>query len=272
MWTDLMVDLETMGLPPDGAIVSIGACFFDLEKCEIGPGFSRTINLATAVRDGGTLNPGTVMWWLGQGEAARNSIRFSGEPIRSVLQEFSDFIAQHSTHREVRPWGNSISFDLTLLNSAYLRADMQTRGHRFVSVASAPCEACTRALNTTPTTRAKAHTTRWKTPSSRPNTFSKSRTDMLEKPIEAHLVKRVKERGGIAFKFVSPQRRSVPDRLCLMPLGRTVFVELKAPDKEPTEAQAREHQRLRDLGHTVLVLDTKERVDFYFDSNERFAK
>lgn len=38
---------------------------------------------------------------------------------------------------------------------------------------------------------------------------------MLEKHIEAHLVKRVKEHGGIAYKFTSPQRRSVPDRLVL---------------------------------------------------------
>jgi DNA polymerase III epsilon subunit-like protein len=124
MWIDLMIDLETMGLPPDGAVVSIGACFFSLETCEIGPTFKRNINLATAVRDGGTLNPSTVMWWLGQTQEARDSIRFSGEPVRSVLQEFSDFIAEHSTHKDVRIYGNGSDFDITLMNSAYLRADM----------------------------------------------------------------------------------------------------------------------------------------------------
>ena len=125
-WFDLSVDLETMGLPPDGAIVSIGACFFDLEKCEIGPTFSRVINLATAVRDGGVITPSTLMWWLGQSEAARRGIMFNAEDIRVVLTDFAAFIAEHSRRQDVRVWGNGSDFDNTLLNSAYLRADMKT--------------------------------------------------------------------------------------------------------------------------------------------------
>lgn len=84
---------------------------------------------------------------------------------------------------------------------------------------------------------------------------------MLEKTIEAHLVKRVKERGGVAYKFTSPQRRSVPDRLVLLPGGVVEFIELKAPGKKPTPMQLREHERLRALGLAVLVIDTKEEID-----------
>jgi len=126
MWTDLMIDEETAGLPPTGALLSIGACFFDIEKCEIGPTFVRTINLATAVRDGGTIDASTFIWWLGQSQAARDSVRFSAFDIRSVLQEFSDFIAEHSRWQDVRPWGNSTTFDLTILSGAYQRAGMKT--------------------------------------------------------------------------------------------------------------------------------------------------
>lgn len=126
MWLDLMIDEETMGLPPDGAIVSIGACFFDLDTSTIGPTFKRNINLATAVRDGGTLSPGTIMWWLGQSQQARDSIRFSGEDIRTTMADLTAFIEEHSTVRDVRPWGNGADFDLTLLNSAYLRAGIKT--------------------------------------------------------------------------------------------------------------------------------------------------
>lgn len=125
MWTDLMIDLETMGLPPDGALLSIGACFFDVETCTIGPTFSRTVSLATSVRDGGTLVPGTIIWWLGQTQEARDAVRFSGIDVRTALQDFSDFIAEHSDHKTVRPWGNGASFDLTILESAYLRAGMK---------------------------------------------------------------------------------------------------------------------------------------------------
>jgi hypothetical protein len=87
---------------------------------------------------------------------------------------------------------------------------------------------------------------------------------MLEKQVEAYLVDRVKELGGIAYKFVSPARRSVPDRLVLLPGGRAVFVELKRPGLKATPAQQREQLRIHTLGFLVLTLDTKEGVDRYF--------
>ena len=81
---------------------------------------------------------------------------------------------------------------------------------------------------------------------------------MDEKTIERELVKRVKEEGGIAYKFTSPNRRSVPDRLCLLPGGKILFVECKAPGKKPTKLQAREHERLRAMGFEVVVVDDKK--------------
>ncbi|SPA25918.1 VRR-NUC domain protein [Cupriavidus taiwanensis] len=86
---------------------------------------------------------------------------------------------------------------------------------------------------------------------------------MLESKIEAHLVKRVKEIGGKAYKFTSPQRRSVPDRLVLMPGGRATFVECKASGQRPTDAQAREHARLWALGFPVLVVDSIAAVEAF---------
>ncbi|EKN6174714.1 VRR-NUC domain-containing protein [Yersinia enterocolitica] len=78
-----------------------------------------------------------------------------------------------------------------------------------------------------------------------------------EDSIEDNLVKEVKKAGGIAYKFISPGRRSVPDRLVLLPDGKVIFVECKAPGEKPTAAQLREHDKLRALGFTVRVLDSK---------------
>jgi hypothetical protein len=74
-----------------------------------------------------------------------------------------------------------------------------------------------------------------------------------ESSIERHLVAQVKA----AYKFTSPGRRGVPDRLVLLPGGRTVFVECKAPSEQPRPDQVREHNRLRALGFNVVVLDSK---------------
>lgn len=89
---------------------------------------------------------------------------------------------------------------------------------------------------------------------------------MRESQIEARLVRRIREAGGVAYKFTSPARRSVPDRLCVMPGGVTFFVECKRPGEKPTEAQEREHARLRALGHRVYVVDSYRLVDLLTDS------
>lgn len=80
----------------------------------------------------------------------------------------------------------------------------------------------------------------------------------LEKDVEAALVRRVKVLGGLCEKFTSPGRRSVPDRIITMPNGQIIFVELKAPNKKPTDAQLKDHERRRDLGCDVRVIDNKE--------------
>jgi hypothetical protein len=81
---------------------------------------------------------------------------------------------------------------------------------------------------------------------------------MLEKTIEAALVRRVTKLGGLCEKFVSPGRRSVPDRIVTLPGGRIVFIEVKAPGKYPTELQERDHARRRKLGCEVWVIDSIE--------------
>lgn len=129
MFEDLMLDTETMGMPPDGALLSIGAVFFDLQTCTLGPTFNQAINLATAVRGGGTLTPSAIIWWLGQSQEARDAVRFSAFDIRTVLSDFSTFIAEHSSHKAVRPWGNSSSFDLTLVGAAYKRSAIAQPWH-----------------------------------------------------------------------------------------------------------------------------------------------
>jgi hypothetical protein len=82
-----------------------------------------------------------------------------------------------------------------------------------------------------------------------------------ERDIEQYLVAEVKRIGGLAYKFTSPGRRSVPDRLVLLTGGRAVFIECKAPGRTATDAQAREHERLWKLGFSVAIVDSREAVD-----------
>lgn len=84
---------------------------------------------------------------------------------------------------------------------------------------------------------------------------------MTEKYIEQKLVKAVKERGGIAPKFVSPGLDGVPDRIVLLPMGRMAFVELKAPGKKMRPLQVRRKALLEALGFLVYCIDGVEQID-----------
>lgn len=83
---------------------------------------------------------------------------------------------------------------------------------------------------------------------------------MREREVEVYFVRRVKEAGGLSFKFVSPGVRGVPDRIAIF--DRAVyFVELKAEGEKPRPDQLRMHARMRAHGADVRVISSKEDVD-----------
>lgn len=74
-----------------------------------------------------------------------------------------------------------------------------------------------------------------------------------EKSIEKRLVDGVKVLGGRCYKWVSPGNVGVPDRIVLYG-GRTIFVELKTDDGRLSPVQARQIQRIADMGNEVEVI------------------
>lgn len=80
----------------------------------------------------------------------------------------------------------------------------------------------------------------------------------LEKVIEEKVNTYAKERGIAVYKFTSPARAAVPDRLYINAKGFMFFAEFKRKGKVPTPAQEREHTRLRERHVTVYVIDNVE--------------
>ena len=78
---------------------------------------------------------------------------------------------------------------------------------------------------------------------------------MLEKQIEAKVCDYAKDRGLLVYKFTSPARAAVPDRLFILPNGNVFFCEFKRGGQKPTGPQEREHQRLRQHNVSVHVID-----------------
>lgn len=71
---------------------------------------------------------------------------------------------------------------------------------------------------------------------------------MAEKQAEKYLHKMVQDHGGFTRKWTSPNRTSVPDRICFFLGGEVWFIEVKDTGKKPTAAQWREIERLRSTG------------------------
>ncbi len=88
---------------------------------------------------------------------------------------------------------------------------------------------------------------------------------VTEKYIEQKLVKAVKERGGMAPKFVSPGLDGMPDRIVLLPMGRIAFVELKAPGNKMRPLQVRRKRQLEALGFLVYCIDGVEQIGGMLD-------
>ena len=87
---------------------------------------------------------------------------------------------------------------------------------------------------------------------------------MIEKQVEQALRKAVRDRGGLALKFVSPGLAGVPDRIVLMPNRRIAFVELKAPGKHPRPLQVKRKRQLESRGGGVCI-DQPEQIGGVLD-------
>ncbi|EFI8974959.1 exonuclease [Escherichia coli] len=114
----LMIDLETMGKNPDAPIISIGAIFFDPQTGDMGPEFSKTIDLETA---GGVIDRDTIKWWLKQSLEAQSAIMTDEIPLDDALLQLREFIDENSGEFFVQVWGNGANFDNTILRRSYER-------------------------------------------------------------------------------------------------------------------------------------------------------
>ncbi|ELI5580047.1 3'-5' exoribonuclease [Escherichia coli] len=114
----LMIDLETMGKNPDAPIISIGAIFFDPQTGDMGPEFSKTIDLETT---GGVIDRDTIKWWLKQSREAQSALLTDEIPLDDALLQLREFIDENSGEFFVQVWGNGANFDNVILRRSYER-------------------------------------------------------------------------------------------------------------------------------------------------------
>ena len=88
---------------------------------------------------------------------------------------------------------------------------------------------------------------------------------MKESTIEARLVKMVRERGGLSYKFTSPSSPGVPDRIIILPDGRTIYVELKTEIGQLAKIQKYQISVMRAHGADVRVIKGMDAVKAFVE-------
>lgn len=94
----------------------------------------------------------------------------------------------------------------------------------------------------------------------------KKETVDSEKVVERKLVEAVKANSGMCIKLLCDQLTGLPDRMCLFPNHKIVFVELKTTGRKPKRIQLFMHDKLRALGFRVEVIDSIEGVEQFINN------
>lgn len=120
-YTDVSIDLETLGVQPGSVITQIGLCAFDQR-----PGNTSTsstmirVNAQSCIDLGLKIDWSTVQWWLKQAELPRVGMADQiGVPLRTALMQVGDWFMDHGDHKSMRVWGHGCGFDCTQLEIAY---------------------------------------------------------------------------------------------------------------------------------------------------------
>jgi len=75
----------------------------------------------------------------------------------------------------------------------------------------------------------------------------------MESKIQAAIKAKFERSGWIVVKLIQTNCNGIPDLMCLKN-GKTIFVEVKQPGKQPTELQKYRHSELIKQGFQVYVL------------------
>jgi len=118
--TDIMLDLETLGTGPSGAIVAIGAVAFNARTDDTPRAhFYTQIDVQSSIDAGLRVDGSTIKWWMEQSDAARQQT-FGGDqqvPLHLALETFNLFLKAQPG--DISVWGNGATFDNVILRSAY---------------------------------------------------------------------------------------------------------------------------------------------------------
>lgn len=132
---DLMIDIETISTrKSDSPVVAIGAVRFDVLTGETFETFFAHISRESCKEAGLIENPSTLEWWSEQSPEAQKVLQ-GGNDLKEELTRFNKWVHTFKkgdmklSPQHLRPWGNSSDFDLSILQTAMEKVDLDWPFH-----------------------------------------------------------------------------------------------------------------------------------------------
>lgn len=123
MASDLMIDFETLSTTPDAIVISVGACFFDVETKKIGSTFYAAFDVADQLKKGRSITADTLKWWFSQSDAAKKVFKEKADPPERVLKAFTEWAKANGTG--INPWGNGATFDISIIEDLFRQYEVK---------------------------------------------------------------------------------------------------------------------------------------------------
>lgn len=117
---NIMIDLETMSLKPNAAIISIGAVAFEPMTRSIIAEFKQNVTLGSCAEFGLHISDDTQAWWAKQDRDLRDALTVDAVPLPEALTKLKAFVLDGLMDKgDVIPWSNGAGFDIPILEHAY---------------------------------------------------------------------------------------------------------------------------------------------------------
>jgi len=123
-YTDIMVDIETVGTSPDrSGIVQIAAVKFNLAERTVCPQF---FNMSLSIPPHRFYDEDTRQWWLRQKPGQLQDIMSKQQPWREVMMSFLEFSRQK---KSLCFWAKPTTFDYMFIQSYFNDAELPNPFH-----------------------------------------------------------------------------------------------------------------------------------------------
>lgn len=118
----VMIDIETMGPAPDGAVIAIGLAEFDPKSNQIGKTLEVRCTFDAMRQINRKFDPDTVEWWMQQSKEAQDQLFLEPRHTQAhtMCQDVHAFLYDvHHNHSKIGLWAKGPNFDLTICRDLF---------------------------------------------------------------------------------------------------------------------------------------------------------